>query len=146
MDKKITLNGKSFVLDDVLANPAEFMQVANEVIPKQTLARRKKESEQDHVKRLFMRCLRKESRQTVDDAQPTEAPAEVKPITVTVSQTPNALATNTKNLAVDILVRLSDILMYNLYVTDPVQMPNDLLEAIKDLNDAAKALKAASEI
>ena len=154
--KRINLNGEIFTLESVLKSPNAFLQAADGVIPNQTLARRKKESEEEHIKRLFMRCYRRPEHQVptdgqsdglVDAVQPVEVKAEepLKPIKVTVCQTPNVLAMNTKELAIDVLIRLTDILMNNLYVTDPVQMPNDLLEAIKDLSNSARAAKAAAE-
>lgn len=145
--KQITLNGEIFTLEEVLVNPQEFLKAANGVIPNQTLARRKKESEEDYVKRLFMRCYKRPEHQVSSEKQLTETVVEepLKPIKVTITQTSNVLAMNTKELAIDILVRLSDILMYNLYITDPVQMPNDLLQAIRDLSNSAREAKAAAE-
>ena len=152
--KQITLSNKTFTLKTALAKPRLFLAAVEGTIPPQTFAQRKKESTEQYITRLFNRCLRSgqlakrkeaEHRNKVTVSQrksETEPKGEIK---INISQTPSVLASNARDLSVDIIVRLSDILLHAIYVPDGEKTPAELLEALTNLNAAARIVKATAE-
>ena len=160
--RQINVNNTVISLDEAKANPEAFISAVGDLFTPKKLAFKKDEAEDERVVRLFMSLHRKgfgvtssENKTKVAPAQVAEMPKSVpqKVETVTtehsavgyVMQTPTALAMNAKELAIDILVRISDIVLHHVYTDEANQFPNDLMQALKDLSDAAKAVKSAAE-
>ena len=156
--KQITLSNKTFTLKTALAKPRLFLAAVEGTIPPQTFAQRKKESTEQYITRLFNRCLRSDQLAKRKEAEPrnkvttekrvSQRKSETEPkgeIKINISQTPSVLASNARDLSVDIIVRLSDILLHSLYVPDGEKTPAELLEALTNLNAAARIVKATAE-
>ena len=149
--KQITLGNKTFTLEKARAKPRLFLAAVEGTIPPQTFAQRKKESTEQYIARLFNRCLRSDQlakRKEIEQKRAPQRKSETEPkgeIKINISQTPNVLANNARDLSVDIIVRLSDILLHTIYVPDGEKAPAELLEALTNLNAAARIVKATAE-
>ena len=157
--KQIALSNKTFTLETARAKPRLFLAAVEGTIPPQTFAQRKKESTEQYITRLFNRCLRSDqlakrnkvtTEKRVSQRKSETEPAPIKSvkkgeIKINISQTPNVLANNARDLSVDIIARLSDILLHSLYVPDGEKTPAELLEALTNLNAAARIVKATAE-
>ena len=150
--KQITLSNKTFTLETALAKPRLFLTAVEGAIPPQPFAQRKKESTEQYITRLFNRCLRSDQlakcNKVTTEKRVSQRKSETEPkgeIKINISQTPNVLANNARDLSVDIIVRLSDILLHSLYVPDGEKTPAELLEALTNLNAAARIVKATAE-
>ena len=101
---------------------------------------------------MFNRCLRSDQlakcNKVTTEKRVSQRKSETEPkgeIKINISQTPNVLANNARDLSVDIIVRLSDILLHSLYIPDGEKTPAELLEALTNLNAAARIVKATAE-
>ena len=165
--KQISFNGEIISMANAKADPKAFIKKVKSQFSEKMLELKANETEEKRVKRIFNAMYRKYAVPTDADTQvivqavenatatateiteETEVTTEAenfKPVEVRVMQTSSALAMNSKELAIDVLCRISDIVLHHVYTDESNTFPNDLMQALKDLNDAAKALKAASEI
>lgn len=156
--RQINVNNAVISLDEAKANPEAFISAVGDLFTPKKLAFKKDEAEDERVVRLFMSLHRKgfgvtasESKTAQVAEMPKSTPQKIETIETEKSvvghimQTSTALAMNAKELAIDTLVRISDIVLHHVYTDEANQFPSDLMQALKGLSDAAKTVKSAAE-
>lgn len=151
-EQLIQIETTVYTLDEALANPQEFLTAIKPRVSEKIFGK-EGEPPEKQVKRLFSYASHRKGFAVKTDVSetPTEQPSEIVAVApsvepkVTVYQTPSALAMNSKDLAIDVLVRISDLLLHHVYTDESQTFPNDLMQALCDLNDSAKAVKAVAE-
>lgn len=129
MTKQINLNGKIISLDDVVARPKEFLKGISGMAGEKNLVPKKDETDADVAKRLFAKLHRNKDLRV--------APENKEP------QSSASLMARTNSLAVDILLKISEVFMQS--NTSDDRLSTEMVRALKDLNSAAaKVVKITS--
>lgn len=151
-EQLIQIENVTYSIEQALANPQEFLTAIKPRVSEKIFGK-EGEPPEKQVKRLFSYASHRKGFAVKTDVSetPTEQPSEIVAAApsvepkVTVYQTPSALAMNSKDLAIDVLVRISDLLLRHVYTDESQTFPNDLMQALRDLNDSAKAVKAIAD-
>lgn len=148
-EQLIQIETTIYTLDEALAMPQDFLNAIKPKISEKIFNGKEGEPIEKQVKRLFGYASHRKGFAVKTDIPlvsetPTCEPSQ-DATSVTVMQTPSALAMNSKDLAIDVMLRISDIVLCHVFVDEAHEYPSELMQALRNLNESAKAVKAAAE-